>query len=504
MKNRFQTLISKLDRRALLLWGIALLSAALYYWKLVAPLNLLDHLNQPRLDGRYLFYAEVQVRWELMALFLVQAFLYWAAWQTARKARGRQAWIALIGGTLLLSGVMLFLSPFDAADIYDNILHGRILGIYGANPYLQLISQFPKDPFYFYTAWKSAPSAYGPAWELLAGLAAVLSGEGILANVLAFKLLPGLFLAGSSGLVFLISRRKAPGSALANTLFLAWNPVVIYETWGNGHNDMAMVFWILLAALALQRGRYSLSVISLVVGTLFKFIPALLIPAAVVLALKQLPDGRRRRNFLLITAFSALLLITAAYAPFWHGIQVLSLERRMKLFSASLPASIFHILLPSSGNNRAASWVSYGALALTLIFTLLESLRARRSPLGDRFALPAFNILAFYLLVACLWFQQWYVLWLVSLAALLPASPQMWLALTSGFWVLTKQFIIGPAILWPRPHFPQPWLEIWFTFGILAIPWACALYTLWTSREKTSSALSALRVLTHSVSLLKD
>jgi hypothetical protein len=485
MKKSLRTFISKFDQRALALVGIAILSAILYYWKLVAPLNLLEHANQPRLDGSYLFYAGSRVRWEMMALFLVQGLLYWAALRTARRAHGRQAWAALLGGMLLLSGVMLFLSPFDAADIYDNILHGRILGVYGANPYLKFISQIPTDPFYRYTAWKNAASAYGPAWELLAGLAATLSGKGIIANVLAFKLLPGLFLFGSAALVALISSRKAPGSALANTLFLAWNPLALYETWGNGHNDMAMVFWILLAVLALQRGRYSLSVISLVIGALFKFIPALLIPAIGLLSMRQLPSGRRRWNFLLITAFSALVLVTAAYAPFWRGVQVLSLERRMNLFSASLPASIYNILMQALGKNYAASLVSYSALGLTLAFTMFESLRARRSNLGDRFTISAFNILAFYLLVACLWFQQWYLLWLLSLAAVLPASPQRALAAISGFWILTKQFVIGPALLWPRPHFPQPWLEIWFTSGIMAVPWACALYALWASRGGT-------------------
>ena len=55
------------------------------------------------------------------------------------------------------------------------------------------------------------------------------------------------------------------------------------------------------------------------------------------------------------------------------------------------------------------------------IFTLIQTLRAQKQESTEDFPKIVFNILAFYLLVACLWFQQWYGIWLISLAPLLPA-----------------------------------------------------------------------------------
>ena len=107
-------------------------------------------------------------------------------------------------------------------------------------------------------------------------------------NVLAFKLIGGVFLAASAGVVAAILRRQAPERALAGVVLLAWNPVVLVETLGQGHNDIAMVFWVLAAAWALIGGRYTLAILALVLGALVKFLPVLMLPAALAIAWREL------------------------------------------------------------------------------------------------------------------------------------------------------------------------------------------------------------------------
>ena len=72
-----------------------------------------------------------------------------------------------------------------------------------------------RDPFFPYVTWMDVPSAYGPAWELIAGAVARLAGDGVLANVLAFKLLGGAFLAANVGVLWAILRQHAPDRARA-------------------------------------------------------------------------------------------------------------------------------------------------------------------------------------------------------------------------------------------------------------------------------------------------
>lgn len=476
---------------ALRLAVLAALSALIYWLAFTNPANLFSLYGRTGADGYYLQDGEP---WKLLSLilaFTVLLVIYLAAWRIARQARGRAAVAAVFAGFLAFSAVLLFMQPFDSVDIYDYIIHGRMTAFYHTNPFLGTPNMFPRDPFYNYAAWKQEPSAYGPIWELLAAPAARLAGNGIVANVIVYKMIPGLFLLASLGLIALILRRQAPKETLAGVLLLGWNPVVLYEVLGNGHNDMVMVFWILAAVWAIQRRRYTTSILALVAGTLVKFIPILLIPAAGFIALFELREGRERLSFLLRTALGSILTVVLLYAPFWQGPQVLTLTHRTNLFTSSLPASLYHILSPRLGDATAAHMIDLGALGLTLVVAIWVGWRAGRSPSPDRFAQASFSILAFYLLVTCLWFQQWYMVWLVALTPLLLTASFRALGLFSAFWALSKQFIFGPLLIWPQHRLAQPWLEIWFTLFVLGASWLYALYAIEAARKMQPIAHSS-------------
>jgi hypothetical protein len=86
------------------------------------------------------------------------------------------------------------------------------------------------------------------------------------------------------------------------------------------------------------------------------------------------------------------------------------------------------------------------------------------------FCYATLNILLFYLLLTCSWFQQWYSLWPLSMAALLPPGPIVYLALIlGGSSLLAKHIIFGPLIYRLHP-FPGLWREIWFAPTVLGLP----------------------------------
>ena len=108
----------------------------------------------------------------VIAGYLILGALYWLGWRAAQRVErqdARAAWLVVVASALIAAGVLLFMYPFGAADLFDNIMHGRILGVYGANPFTDTAAQFRGDPLYAYTAWKRTTSAYGPAWEMMAG-----------------------------------------------------------------------------------------------------------------------------------------------------------------------------------------------------------------------------------------------------------------------------------------------------------------------------------------------
>lgn len=472
----------------LALSSLAILNLLIYGFVFIPLANLLALYQRPRLNLFILTQGGVYGLGKIILAFLALGLIYWQGWRITRNLQGKTAGVVVIGGSLISGILLLFMYPFGASDIFDNILRGRILGLYGANPFLPATSQFATDPFYQYMAWKGWPSAYGPGWETMAALVARLAGDGVVANVLAFKMLPGAFLCASLGMVGLTLRKKAPQNALAGTLLLAWNPIVLFETWGNGHNDMVMVFWVLAAALALSRRRYTLATLALVAGALVKFIPALLIPMAVALALSDLRPLRQRLKFLANTTFLSILLVICAYYPFWSGVKVLNVHGRTRLYTSSLPSTIYYLLLNQGWTKaKAATIVSQVAFSLTAVVTAWKSWKVWKNPSLDGTIEAAIQVLLFYLLVTCLWFQNWYNLWPMSLAALLKPSPTRRMVWLAGFAALSKPLGIGPLLFWSSPKLGQPWLEIWFTLGVLGLPWLYWLFSIWKSKYALST-----------------
>jgi hypothetical protein len=457
---------------------VAATSFLIYLFAFVYPYNLFELYPYPRLAVYRFAQDDPMVIWWLAAAFVIQCGLYWLGWRAAQHTSGKTAWLIVLGGALTFSLVLLFIYPFDAADIFDYAMHGRIVSVYSGNPFRDVAEQFPNDPFYPYAAWQHAPSFYGPAWVLAAAGVTRLAGDGIITNVLAFKLVGGFFLAASVGLVAVILRQTAPERLLAGVTLLAWNPVILYVTLGNGHNDIIMVFCILAAVWALLRRRYTLTILALVLGTLFKFIPALLLPAAGLIALRSLPDLRARLRFVVIATFSSLALIALAYAPLWYGVEILDMSQRTRLFTASLPAFFYTWLQPILGQEQAAFTVSLTSISLTVLFALWQGWRASRQASWLSFSQATINILLFYLLLTCSWFQQWYAVWPLGVAAVLPPGPTVYLAMIlGGYTVLSKQIIFGPLIFRLHP-FPRAWREIWFAPTVLGLPWLYAIFSL--------------------------
>ena len=465
----------------------SILSVTLYALLFVTTANLIAWYSTPLLDLLRILKEDPNAQWRLAIGFMLLSGLYLLGWHALQHihtpAGVRTAWILLIGGAVLSALVLLYLYPLDAADIFDNILHGRITGIYGGNPFHQLIIQYKSDPFFNYAAWKYAPSAYGPAWELLAGLTARLAGNGVVSNIIAFKLLSGIFLLLSGAVVADFLRQAAPERAMLGVWLLVMNPVVLYETLGNGHNDMAMAFWMILAAWMIYEQAYTRAVLFLVIGGLFKYIPWLLIPAAAWIALRSLKTARERIRFLAVTAVAGSALLVILFAPFWEGLSTLSITRRQDMFTTSFASILYHFVQPVIGQNLSVALLSWGMLGLTVIFTLWQAWSAGKERSWLSFTRASLNTIIFYLLVTCPWFQQWYPVWLVGLAALLPAGLDQGLGLWIGFASLTKPLIFGPLVYLQNPPDPLPWLELRLSAGVMALSWLAAWWVLWQKRK---------------------
>jgi hypothetical protein len=454
------------------------LGLAVYTLIFTRTAYLLTFIDIPKYDLHLMVRADPGLLWLYRIGFILLAAAYsLGAWAATHTQNRKALWI-LIVIAVLSAGVLLLLYPFDAADMFDYIMHGRMVALYGANPYQQVPADFQADPFFIYVGWIKATSPYGPFWLQLSALVASLARNSLFGTVLAFKLLSGCFYLISAGFVAAILKRKAPERLIFGLWLFACNPLVLYETFGHGHNDITLTACLLASVWFMIERRHGLVILALVTGALFKHVTLLVIPIALACSLVQLKDWRSRLRYLVITGGSAALLVFIAYQPFWVGWKTIDLTSRMYMYTTSLPA-IIHTWYREQVDlvvlSRSISWV---AAILTVLAASFFAWRAAHDKSWLGYPKAALAILLFYLFLTCLWFQQWYMVWVVGLAAILPLCGLSFLTFMSSFTVMTKVLISAPILLWVSPLPRAQIRELWLSLEVMLLPWLISIFLL--------------------------
>ncbi len=456
---------------ALALAALATLGCGIYWWSLVRPYGLLPYVAQPLLDLGKIGGYERADGWRF-ALPLVALWLAYAlAGAIAPHVRSGRALGAVVGGgTLGAVAVLLWLYPITAADIFNYALYG-LMQHAGANPLVVPPRGVIGSPLLDYSAWPDHPSPYGPLWQGFAWLVTAVSGDRLLPGILLFK---GLLAACHLLNTWLVARIAAaigdirPGVAApvgyvrpgVAALLYGWNPLLLYETVGNGHNDIVMLTALLLALLALTGRRDALAPPLVVVAALAKWVGALWLP---VLALGWLPGAWRARRWRAIGAagLGMAVLVILCLGPFWAGGAALDGVRRQ----ADLYTTSFGGLIMLEVPRRSLPILPHELLDLVkqgaLVLVALTILIARpRDGSAREVARATFDVTLAYLLVGALWFQPWYLVPLVGLAPLVGPARRALAASyalgATGSYVV--YFYVWPALDWnPDPLVIQRW-----------------------------------------------
>ena len=353
--------------------------------------------------------------------------LYLLALWTAARLSGRvAAWLLLISAPIVFVAVLAPGYPLLSNDIFKYVFGGRILAVYGDNPFLRVPAEYPDDRFYDLVYWKAVVNAHGPIWRVMEATSAQVGGERCVNAILAMKAWPIAAYLATTGVLYLVLRATAPDRALVGTLAYAWCPLVLLETIQNGHNDVVAALPVLLAVWAAQSARWRLAAVLVAVGFLVKPLAAAAGPVLLVAAWRAGPAARRD---IVVGGVLAALLVVAAYAPFYAGLSTFQGLERGAIFSAS-PAELVVIGLERAGwqleTAMSVARLIAGGAFLVLALVALWGLWRGRLSLA---AAPAVVIFS-YLLIGAQWFNPWYVLWLVPLAVAAPDRRLRILAVT--------------------------------------------------------------------------
>jgi hypothetical protein len=218
-------------------------------------------------------------------------------------------------------------------------------------------------------------------------------------------------------LVYLLARRltRAPDRA---ALFFAFNPLVLVEQIGNGHNDGLLILFGLAALWALERRREALAIVLALVAALVKTPGVFWLAGVVVVAV------RRRRWRALVWGASAvaagMALITVVLPHCWPVLTLMDAQWQYA------EDSLHTLLIEAAGalgRSLGRQW-AYGTLfdldrvMASAIFVIvaarrLFAIRDVRTLVTEVGTVLTLLVLAFAVSV-----YPWYVTWLLPIAAL--------------------------------------------------------------------------------------
>lgn len=406
--------------------------------------------------------------WVLGLLILYLAFVL--ALTTVQSAPFGVASRCVLVFSSLFGLTLIWLYPVTATDLFQYVLRARIWVVHHANPMHTLPVAFPDDPLLpFAGEWRVVASPYGPAWELLAGSIAHLGLVTPLSGALAYK---SVAFGGYLACVLLLhhAMQHDQRHSMARVVFFAWNPLVLIQGIGNGHNDMVMLAWLLLALVLWRNARASqsaarslLSITSATLAMLTKMAAGLL---SVLLAediLRHVPP-RRRVVWLAMMSGVMTVLALSAFVPFWPPWQSIGgvLDELRHRYTYTIAATLR--LWLSEYMSTQAAWDAPRTTGQLLFLGILGWAGIRLWQ--RRLDLASAGFLAYFAyLLGGASYRIWYPLWLVPLAALsvspLTRQHALLLGFTSEFSIVFFYFIW--RWLWPQAS--------WLHMHLLVVPW---------------------------------
>jgi hypothetical protein len=418
---------------SVMLTALGVIALGLYIVNAALPFSILT-LDRPLLA----FAGETHQTWAGVQQYLLTVgppfLLYCAGFLVLRRWPVSKA---VIFGFPVLFGVALFLVyPLTALDVFLYGAQGWTLAHHGANPLVVPPNRFPDNPFLAWSPFVDKPTSYGPAWIYIAAFTVLISDVHPLAMLLAFKLIALASLLASIALCYAIGERLQPGRGTIAAYILGWNPLVLWATVADGHNDMAMIMLILLGCLCLF-DRPFLALLAVVIAGLMKFAAFLLLPVFILHLLRRRYGVLRLTIAVVMAAACGWLVLW----PLWAGAAtVTAITNQLEHMITMSPAKTIIMWAqvwgyPPDAAETATKYVMKGLFALSYLIILLTVNKRVESAFA-----ASFGVLFAVLVLATFWFRYWYIMWPLAIAAVLTPKYK-WLVAAAVVFSGTGLFI---------------------------------------------------------------
>jgi alpha-1,6-mannosyltransferase len=399
-------------------------------------------LPRPGPDGYWVHFTGVSST--LLHLgFYAGVLLLLGAW-VAVGLHARRGSLTVARCWLLLGcwGLPLFLGPpVFSRDVYSYIAQG-LLAHHAFNPYHVAPSALGHGRSFASIAhvWRNTASPYGPLFVSLSRATVTVAGRSLDAQVIAFRALELLGVAGIMVFLPRLARRLGTDPGIALWL-AALSPLALFSYIASGHNDALMV-GLLVAGVALaMEDRLALGVALCAVGALIKLPAALAIVFIAVVAFRRAPADDRWRVFVKTVVVPCVVLVIgtvlAGYGWTWLTLAALHVPAELRILATpSVSLGVFlgtiahDIGIPVSRSVVVSTTQLVSGL-LVVAGTLWLLWNTHRSNVVRFIGLA---LLLFAVGSPTLW--PWYLIWGVTMLAATTAQRSKMLAAVAGLAML--------------------------------------------------------------------
>lgn len=196
---------------------------------------------------------------------------------------------------LLITTVCILLFSYPAMlsfDIFNYIATAKVTFFYHENPYILMPMEFTRDPLLTFMHAANKTALYAPFWILLTGIPFLLGFGSFLVILFNFKILVVIFYIATVLLIWNMTK------SLYKTAFFACNPLVIIEVLVSGHNDIVMMFLLLLSLYFFLNKKTNKTIYFYIFSVGIKYVTGVLVILLPFLVKKQ---WKQEKIFLLIT-----------------------------------------------------------------------------------------------------------------------------------------------------------------------------------------------------------
>lgn len=399
----------------LLLLGIA--SELVYFFYLLHAFPIIPHSLELTDLGAMTAHSHTGF-FQFLIAFSLLFTLFGFAWREVRRLQDHTMLWIILSFSAIFALTTSFVYPITAIDIFIYIMESLVLVQYHANPMVTPPATFPHDTLMQLAGgFIHTSSPYGPLVLLIQALPIAITGRNVLFSLIILKLIYSAILIIQGFFIYKILSQIAPKFALPGMLALVWNPFALLEYSANGHNDIAMTFFIILAVFALVKDRHVWAMALITASALVKFSSLPLLPLFFAYSFTHHPTNKQTILYTIKSIMTVSGVVLAIFGPFWAGPQTLAYLRTItqnQLYS-------FNMFLQDISSRQISfdQAILMGGTLFTACFLCALWLSSKDLlHMLKGCALTMFALLAF----SATYIQVWYLIWPFVLAILIPQT----------------------------------------------------------------------------------